>query len=84
MATEEQRTPWLNSWNDRLCNLNCEKSCFRFVDLDGDGETSLVIGFRNQQLKVYKGTSFSSMQSIPGVPSSICDFHISQVWKSPD
>lgn len=71
--------PWLTSWSDRLCNLQCEKSCFRFIDSNGDGECSIVVGLKNQRLKVFKGTAMAHDIALSGTPVSICDFYVSQV-----
>jgi hypothetical protein len=75
----KQGGPWLQSWADRLCNLQCEKSCFRFIDTQGDGDCSIVVALRNERLKVFKGTVMAHDISIPGVPVSICDFYVAQV-----
>ncbi|CAL4179432.1 unnamed protein product, partial [Meganyctiphanes norvegica] len=72
---------WLTAHNDPLASLYTFSSCMALADLHGDGESKLIIadlgtGAYNMKLKVYKGTSLMSENTLIDLPTGVITFHM--------
>ncbi|XP_014667462.1 PREDICTED: Bardet-Biedl syndrome 1 protein-like [Priapulus caudatus] len=70
---------WLDAHSDPLAALYSFTQCMTLADLHGDGEHKLVIadlgtGAYNMKLKVYKGTSLMSENTIIDLPTGVVTF----------
>ncbi len=72
---ERRRGPWLNSWTDRLAGVNTTVSCFKFVDLAGDGDYRLVVATKDAKLRAYHGTALEAELTLPERAVAISAFH---------
>uniref|UniRef100_A0A8C9VZM2 BBSome complex member BBS1 n=1 Tax=Scleropages formosus TaxID=113540 RepID=A0A8C9VZM2_SCLFO len=76
-------TRWLDAHYDPVANLYTFSSCIALADLHGDGENKLVVGDLgtgacNIKLKVYKGTSLVSENTLLDLPTGLVSFHMDQ------
>ncbi|XP_071794355.1 BBSome complex member BBS1-like [Asterias amurensis] len=78
-SAHEGNSKWLDAHYDPVANLYTFSSCMTFSDINGDGENKLVIadlgtGSYNMKLKVYKGTSIMSENTIIELPTGVSTF----------
>ncbi|XP_045616559.1 BBSome complex member BBS1 isoform X1 [Procambarus clarkii] len=78
MAENER---WLTAHHDPLAALYTFSACVALADLHGDGESKLIIadlgtGAYNMKLKVYKGTSLMSENTLIDLPTGVITFHM--------
>lgn len=81
MTTEASK--WLDAHYDPVANLYTFSSCLALADLNGDGENKLVIGdlgtgSSNMKLKVYRGTSLMSENTLLDLPTGLASFLMDQ------
>ncbi|CAH2324987.1 Bardet-Biedl syndrome 1 [Pelobates cultripes] len=79
----ESHSKWLDAHYDPVAGLNTLSSCIALADLHGDGEYKMVAGDLgsgpyNMKLKVYKGTSMMSENSLLDLPTGIATFLMDQ------
>ncbi|XP_063293337.1 Bardet-Biedl syndrome 1 protein [Pelobates fuscus] len=79
----ESHSKWLDAHYDPVAGLNTLSSCIALADLHGDGEYKMVAadlgsGPYNMKLKVYKGTSMMSENSLLDLPTGIATFLMDQ------
>ncbi|KAG7165240.1 Bardet-Biedl syndrome 1-like [Homarus americanus] len=72
---------WLTAHHDPLASLYTFSSCMALADLHGDGESKLIIadlgtGAYNMKLKVYRGTSLMSENTLIDLPTGVITFHM--------
>ncbi|XP_071535409.1 BBSome complex member BBS1 [Panulirus ornatus] len=72
---------WLTAHHDPLATLYTFSSCMALADLHGDGESKLIIadlgtGAYNMKLKVYRGTSLMSENTLIDLPTGVITFHM--------
>lgn len=85
---EEKPKLWINAWYDPLANICVHSNCMTFSDINSDGDFKLLVAnsgnnplFRtnNQdlghKLKVYKGTSVISENSLLEEPVAVNAFY---------
>lgn len=82
MAGEEIK--WLSAYSDPLATLYTFTSCMALADLNGDGDHKLIIadlgtGEYNMKLKVYKGTTLVSENTIIDLPTAVVTFFMDHV-----
>ncbi|XP_071370814.1 Bardet-Biedl syndrome 1 protein [Centroberyx affinis] len=70
---------WLDAHYDPVANLYTFSSCMDLADLNGDGESKLVVGDLgtgscNMKLKVYRGTSLVSDSTLLDLPTGLVAF----------
>ncbi|XP_059497561.1 Bardet-Biedl syndrome 1 protein isoform X2 [Stegostoma tigrinum] len=70
---------WLDAHYDPVANLYTFSSCVALADLHGDGETKLIVGDlgtgqSNMKLKVYKGTTMLSENTLIDLPTGVVAF----------
>lgn len=75
---------WLNAYSDPLATLYTFTSCMALADLNGDGDHKLIIadlgtGQYNMKLKVYKGTTLMSENTIIDLPTAVATFFMDHV-----
>ncbi|XP_047480253.1 Bardet-Biedl syndrome 1 protein-like [Penaeus chinensis] len=81
MALRGENERWLTGHQDPLASLYTFNSCMALADLHGDGESKLIIadlgtGTFNMKLKVYKGTSLMSENTLIDLPTGVITFHM--------
>ena len=62
---------WLDAHHDPLANVSAFSQNMALVDMEGNGECSLVIASLDRKLKVYKALALVGTTDLPGVPSSV-------------
>lgn len=72
---EDPDSPWLHAWHDPVASVKTYNQCMWFTDLDGSGESSLLVGTLDKRLKVYKGTAMVSDVLLQDVPVAVCAFY---------
>ncbi|XP_078064398.1 BBSome complex member BBS1-like [Mustelus asterias] len=75
----EANTKWLDAHYDPVANLYTFSSCVALADLHGDGENTLIVGDlgtgqHNMKLKVYKGTTMLSENTLIDLPTGVVTF----------
>uniref|UniRef100_A0A915LDC0 Bardet-Biedl syndrome 1 N-terminal domain-containing protein n=1 Tax=Romanomermis culicivorax TaxID=13658 RepID=A0A915LDC0_ROMCU len=86
LMTQQEQPPnkWLTAHFDPKASLNAVSTCMALADLNGDGDYKLVLadcGAGSQfgmKLKVYKGSSLISENTIIDTPTAICTFFMDQ------
>jgi len=71
----KSRKVWLHAWHDPVSNLKAFCSCVRLADLNGDGDSKLLVGCSDRKLKIYKGTTLLSENVLLDVPVAIATFY---------
>ncbi|KAK6466198.1 Bardet-Biedl syndrome 1 protein-like protein isoform X1 [Huso huso] len=79
----EANSKWLDAHYDPVANLNTFSSCIALADLNGDGESKLVVGDLgtggcNMKLKVYKGTTLMTDNTLLDLPTGLTAFLMDQ------
>uniref|UniRef100_A0A8C5MM51 BBSome complex member BBS1 n=1 Tax=Leptobrachium leishanense TaxID=445787 RepID=A0A8C5MM51_9ANUR len=79
----ESHSKWLDAHYDPVAGLNTFSSCIALADLHGDGDYKMVAGDMgngpyNMKLKVYKGTSLLSENSLLDLPTGVATFLMDQ------
>ncbi|XP_069036466.1 Bardet-Biedl syndrome 1 protein isoform X1 [Lepisosteus oculatus] len=79
----DANSKWLEAHYDPLANLYTFSSCIALADLHGDGENKLVVGdlgtgVYNMKLKVYRGTSLVSENTLLDLPTGLVAFLMDQ------
>ncbi|MBN3287118.1 BBS1 protein, partial [Polyodon spathula] len=79
----EANSKWLDAHYDPVANLNTFSSCVALADLNGDGESKLVVGDLgmggcNMKLKVYKGTTLMTENALLDLPTGLTAFLMDQ------
>ncbi|XP_028658847.1 Bardet-Biedl syndrome 1 protein [Erpetoichthys calabaricus] len=79
----EVNSKWLDAHYDPVANLYTFSSCVALADLNGDGESKLVVGdlgsgASNMKLKVFKGTSLMTENTLLDLPTGLVAFHMDQ------
>ncbi|KAM4617230.1 BBSome complex member BBS1 [Discoglossus pictus] len=79
----EPNSKWLDAHYDPVAGLHAFSSCIALADLHGDGEYKLVAGDMgsgqyNMKLKVFKGTSLMSENTLLDLPSGVAAFLMDQ------
>ncbi|XP_039625092.1 Bardet-Biedl syndrome 1 protein [Polypterus senegalus] len=79
----EVNSKWLDAHYDPVANLYTFSSCVALADLHGDGESKLVVGdlgsgASNMKLKVFKGTSLMTENTLLDLPTGLVAFHMDQ------
>lgn len=69
------RSVWLHAWNDPVASLKAFTPCVRFADLNGDGDSKMMVASADKKLKVYTGTTLLSEHMLLDAPASICTFY---------
>uniref|UniRef100_A0A7S0XEZ2 Bardet-Biedl syndrome 1 N-terminal domain-containing protein n=1 Tax=Chromulina nebulosa TaxID=96789 RepID=A0A7S0XEZ2_9STRA len=64
-------SPFLDAWYDPLSNLRTTSACVRLGDINGDGDTKLIICENDKRLKVYKGTTLSAECQLLASPVAV-------------
>jgi Bardet-Biedl syndrome 1 protein len=72
----EDREMWLNAWRDQLAGVRAFGTCLELADINGDGDSKLLIADAQKKLKVFSGTSRVSEYPLLDVPCSICAFYM--------
>ncbi|XP_048475599.1 Bardet-Biedl syndrome 1 protein [Rhincodon typus] len=75
----EASAKWLDAHYDPVANLYTFSSCVALADLHGDGENKLIVGDlgtgqSNMKLKVYKGTTMLSENTLIDLPTGVVAF----------
>lgn len=78
-----EASKWLDAHYDPVANLYTFSSCIALADLHGDGENKLVVGdlgtgSSNMKLKVYRGTSLMSENTLLDLPTGLVSFLMDQ------
>ncbi|XP_076032639.1 Bardet-Biedl syndrome 1 isoform X2 [Oratosquilla oratoria] len=81
MSSSSESDRWLTAHHDPLAALYTFGSCIAMADLHGDGEAKLIIadlgtGAYNMKLKVYKGTTLMSENTLIDLPTGVVTFHM--------
>jgi len=66
---------WLHAWHDPVANLKAFGACVRLADLNGDGDSKLLVAGSDRKLKIYKGTTLLSENVLLDVPVAIATFY---------
>ncbi|KAG9338211.1 hypothetical protein JZ751_026964 [Albula glossodonta] len=79
----EANSKWLDAHYDPVANLYTFSPCITLADLQGDGENKLVVGdlgtgICNMKLKVYRGTSLMSENTLLDLPTGLVSFLMDQ------
>ncbi|KAJ8348309.1 hypothetical protein SKAU_G00268980 [Synaphobranchus kaupii] len=79
----EANAKWLDAHYDPVANLYTFSPCIALADLQGDGESKLVVGdlgtgLCSMKLKVYRGTSLMSENTLLDLPTGLVSFHMDQ------
>ena len=61
--------------HDPVAGLKAYTSCVRFADLNGDGDTKMLVASADKKLKIYTGTTLVSENVLLDAPVSICTFY---------
>ena len=69
------RKVWLHAWHDPVANLKAFAPCVRLADLNGDGDSKLLVGCSDRKLKIYKGTTLLSENILLDAPVALCVFY---------
>ncbi|XP_060679492.1 Bardet-Biedl syndrome 1 protein [Hemiscyllium ocellatum] len=77
--SSEASAKWLDAHYDPVANLYTFSSCVALADLHGDGENKLIVGdlgtgLSAVQLKVYRGTTMLSENTLIDVPTGVVAF----------
>ncbi|KAJ8265989.1 hypothetical protein GJAV_G00123850 [Gymnothorax javanicus] len=79
----EANAKWLDAHYDPVANLYTFSPCIVLADLQGDGESKLVVGdlgtgVCSMKLKVYRGTSLISENTLLDLPTGLVSFFMDQ------
>ncbi|XP_066574893.1 BBSome complex member BBS1 isoform X1 [Amia ocellicauda] len=79
----EANSKWLDAHYDPVASLYTFSSCIALADLHGDGESKLVVGdlgtgVYNMKMKVYRGTSLMSENTLLDLPTGLVAFLMDQ------
>ena len=69
------RNIWLHAWHDPVAGLKAYSQCVRLADLNGDGESKLMVAGSDKKLKIYKGTTLLSENVLLDQPVAVCIFY---------
>lgn len=69
------RSVWLHAWHDPVAGLKSFSPCVRLADLQGDGDSKLLVASSDKKLKIYTGTTLLSENVLLDAPVSICTFY---------
>ncbi|XP_066279675.1 Bardet-Biedl syndrome 1 protein-like isoform X2 [Branchiostoma lanceolatum] len=77
--SHEGNAKWLHAHYDPYSTLYTFSSCIALADLHGDGDNKLIIanlgtGKYDMKLKVYKGTTLMTENTIIDLPTAVCTF----------
>lgn len=83
-ALPQDDAKWLTAHIDPLATLYTFTSCMTLADLNGDGDHKLIIadlgtGQYDMKLKVYKGTSLVSENTLLDLPTAVTTFFMDSV-----
>jgi Bardet-Biedl syndrome 1 protein len=53
-SNEKKNVNWLNAWYDPIANVKTWGSCIALADINGEGDSKLVIADLERKLKIYK------------------------------
>ncbi|XP_069501037.1 BBSome complex member BBS1 [Ambystoma mexicanum] len=81
--SNDANSKWLDAHYDPVANLYTFSSCTALADLQGDGESKLVVGdlgtgLYNMKLKVFKGTSLMTENALLDLPTGVVSFLMDQ------
>ncbi|XP_068116242.1 Bardet-Biedl syndrome 1 protein isoform X2 [Hyperolius riggenbachi] len=82
-SREGESSKWLDAHYDPVAGLHTFSSCIALADLHGDGEYKMVVGDMGSgpytmKLKVFKGTSLLSENTLLDMPTSVAAFLMDQ------
>lgn len=91
---EDKAKIWINAWYDPLANICALPGCMTFSDINGDGNSKLILlnsgnnpllrnrtSISSHKMKVYKGTSIISENILLEEPVAVASYH--QDYKTP-
>lgn len=72
---KKSKKVWLHAWHDPVAGIKAFTPCVRLADLNGDGDSKLLVGTADKRLKIYKGTNLLSENVLLDAPVAICTFN---------
>lgn len=65
---------WLDAYSDPLADLRAFSECMVLADLNGDGDSKLVVADKTKRLKVFKGTNLVHDKFLLDQPVAMCSY----------
>ncbi|XP_064623947.1 Bardet-Biedl syndrome 1 protein homolog isoform X2 [Lineus longissimus] len=81
LKRQDGNTKWLSAHYDPVASLYTFTQCITLADISGDGENRLIIadlgtGTYDMKLKVYKGTTLITENTIIDLPTGVVTFYM--------
>jgi len=64
--------PWLDAHHDALAGVSAFSQHMALVDMQGNGDCSLVVASLDRKLKVFRSLALVESADLPDVPTSLC------------